>query len=184
MTLSAVILRCDNCGTSQSALGDCEACHEGQVRYYCKNHNPGRWLDAPRCSKCGAEYGVTVNPPPTRPVTGVIRSRPEKGASAGGTPAPTIRSSRRPGGPWGPRPTRSPEEIYAGETRAKALERLRRVLEGRDHRRASSEPTDFTYDARMPMAAIGCFRVVLLVMLFLLISLLGLSNFGSLILGY
>ena len=34
-----------------------------QVRYFCTNHEPGRWLETPKCPECGAEYGVTVPPP-------------------------------------------------------------------------------------------------------------------------
>ena len=37
--MSAVVLRCSNCGTTQSVRGECEACHEAEVGYYCTNHS-------------------------------------------------------------------------------------------------------------------------------------------------
>ena len=65
--MTGVVLRCPHCGTTQERSGDCEACHEAQVKYFCSNHNPGRWLDAPRCSECGARFGDRVRAPPKRP---------------------------------------------------------------------------------------------------------------------
>lgn len=70
--MSGVLIRCQHCGTTQAAPGECEACHEGDTRYYCPNHTPGRWLDAPNCTVCGARVGVSPkpapsSPPPTRP---------------------------------------------------------------------------------------------------------------------
>lgn len=66
--MSGVVIRCQNCGTTQATLGECEACHEAEVRYYCPNHSPGRWLDEPLCTACGARVGVPgrkerVSPP-------------------------------------------------------------------------------------------------------------------------
>ena len=45
--MSVVVLRCPNCGTTQATPAECEACHEADVRWFCPNHTPGRWLDAP-----------------------------------------------------------------------------------------------------------------------------------------
>ena len=93
--MSGVVFRCQNCGTTQATLGECEACHEGQARYFCPNHTPGRWLDEPACSACGARIGVPgrtekvarrappAPPPPSRP-----RSVP--------TMPPARRPTRRP----------------------------------------------------------------------------------------
>jgi hypothetical protein len=75
--MSGVVLRCPNCGTTRGAPGECEACHEAQVRYYCTNHTPGRWLDGPACSQCGAAFGE--------------RPRPRAPAPAPAAPAPTAR---------------------------------------------------------------------------------------------
>ena len=74
--MSSVILRCPNCGTTRSSLGECEACHESQVRYYCVNHTPSLWLDAKNCSACGARFGETPPPPPKAPAPALTRRPP------------------------------------------------------------------------------------------------------------
>jgi hypothetical protein len=53
----SVVQRCPNCGTTSSIPGECEACHDAQVRYFCTNHAPGIWLDASTCPSCGARFG-------------------------------------------------------------------------------------------------------------------------------
>lgn len=69
--MSALLLRCPNCGSVQDADGTCETCHEADVRWFCPNHTPGRWVDAPRCDACGATRGAgptaAASPPPRRP---------------------------------------------------------------------------------------------------------------------
>lgn len=82
--MSAVVLRCPHCGTVQDVPGECDACHESPVRYYCANHAPGRWLDGPACADCGARVGVDpAGParrppatPPATPPTAAPRPRP------------------------------------------------------------------------------------------------------------
>ena len=71
--MSGIVIRCPNCGTTQSTLDECEACHEATTRWFCPNHEPGLWLDAPLCPTCGARPGVpgrrarpTPAPTPTR----------------------------------------------------------------------------------------------------------------------
>lgn len=64
--MSGVVLRCPNCGTIQPAEGECEACHEDAVRYFCTNHTPGLWLEGSACPQCGARFG---DPMPSRPAT-------------------------------------------------------------------------------------------------------------------
>ncbi|HEX9965344.1 MAG TPA: hypothetical protein VGB04_10230 [Allosphingosinicella sp.] len=58
--MSGVVLRCPNCGTVQPAGGECEACREAPVRYFCANHVPGVWLDSASCPQCGASFGDPV----------------------------------------------------------------------------------------------------------------------------
>jgi hypothetical protein len=53
----SVVLRCPACGTTQGRAGECEACFEGGVRYFCTNHDKGIWLDGPVCSRCGGRFG-------------------------------------------------------------------------------------------------------------------------------
>jgi hypothetical protein len=99
--MSGIVLRCPNCGTVQSAEGECEACREAPVRYFCTNHVPGIWVDSPSCPQCGARFGEPApareappRPPlaPERP-----RARPpvtiETGPATGGTDDDF--------GPWG-----------------------------------------------------------------------------------
>jgi hypothetical protein len=71
--LSGVVLRCPNCGTTQAAEGQCDACHEASVRYFCRNHNPGVWLEGEACPQCGARFG---DPEPAR-VEAAPVERPE-----------------------------------------------------------------------------------------------------------
>lgn len=40
--MSGVVLPCSNYGTVQASTGECEACHEAEIRYFCTNHTPGR----------------------------------------------------------------------------------------------------------------------------------------------
>jgi hypothetical protein len=68
--MSGVVLRCPNCGTVQPEDGECEACREAQVRYFCTSHTPGLWLDSEACAQCGARFGDPAparEPPPAPP---------------------------------------------------------------------------------------------------------------------
>lgn len=60
----SVVQRCPNCGTTQATSGDCQACHEAQVRYYCTNHEPGIWLAGPTCPQCDARSVPAPRPAP------------------------------------------------------------------------------------------------------------------------
>ena len=62
--MSGVVLRCPNCGTVQPVEGQCDACHEAAVRFFCTNHTPGLWLEGSACPQCGARFG---DPVPSRP---------------------------------------------------------------------------------------------------------------------
>ena len=178
--MSAVVLRCANCGTTQDTQGECEACHEGQVSYYCTNHKPGRWLDGPVCSQCHAVYGRDEPPPPAPP-------QPSKP-----TPArpPTsrkreieIRRPPRTGGsrdrpdPWVRRtpPTPSHEGDYSSEealARERMIEMLNELFRrGRLRRRT---PVDLDIPSERPTQHIagGWLGFVLLFLLFLFLSFL------------
>jgi hypothetical protein len=77
--VSDVVLRCPNCGTTQGQLGECEACHEADVRYFCPNHTPGRWLDGPVCAECAARAArerPAPRTPPPRPSPPRTREMP------------------------------------------------------------------------------------------------------------
>lgn len=99
--MHGVMLRCPNCGTTKVTPGECEACHEAQVRYYCTNHKPGRWLETRVCSQCGARFGDPARPtpattpsPPPSPVPPTPTASRTSSAPARSTPPPS---------PWGRR---------------------------------------------------------------------------------
>jgi hypothetical protein len=112
--MSGVVLRCPNCGTTRGTPGECEACHEAQVRYFCTNHTPGRWLDGPACTQCGAAFGEPAGPRapapapaaptrlppsarrPARPPATIARPRPPHRSSEGPGAGPTRGSGRSP----------------------------------------------------------------------------------------
>ena len=100
--MSGVVLRCPSCGTTQAHVGECGACYQAQVRYFCDNHRPGLWLDAPQCTACGARYGeapkrrVPPSPPPSpeprpprpRPSPRGGRTEPPRGGRVPDPPEP------------------------------------------------------------------------------------------------
>lgn len=68
----SVVQRCPSCGTTQDAPGECDACHEAQVRYFCTNHDPGLWLEGETCPTCDARRAEAARAPsrprpPARP---------------------------------------------------------------------------------------------------------------------
>src|SRR4030095_7804362 len=100
--MNGVALRCPNCGTTKTTPGECDACHEAQVRYFCTNHKPGHWLNEPACPQCGAKFADPVRPParaldaPTGPRTRVTSPAPTRSESS---PLPP----RTGATPWGRR---------------------------------------------------------------------------------
>lgn len=116
----SVTRRCPNCGTTQATSGDCEACHEAEVRYYCTNHTPGVWLDGTSCPHCGSRLGApprgksTAPPPPVRrPVPAAVPARPR------GTGAATPPRTTPPFAPSSPPPA---PPVPAWDTRTTTLE--------------------------------------------------------------
>lgn len=146
--MSPVSLRCPACGTTQSHTGECDACSEDQVRYFCGNHDPGLWLRGPTCHKCGAELGKTPKRPPlpSRPAPAPPRETraPEPRRS-------TVRRRERP-----LEPTREPEI----EVQPSLAEILTSVL-GARWRRPSSTDGEMEWESapelRMPTLPLrGC----------------------------
>lgn len=149
--MSGVVLRCPHCGTTKAVPGECEACHEAQVRYYCTNHTPGRWLDARACPQCGARFGDPARAPAAPAPAASVRTPAPAPAPASPAPAPastaapryTGSRSRPPeagGGPWGrrgrsPSPEEAPglreERIAARNARAARLSELLRAASRR-----------------------------------------------------
>ena len=178
--MSAVVLRCAHCGTTQSTPGECEACHEGQVRFYCTNHKPGRWLDGQVCSQCGAAYGR----PDPRPAVPRTPKLAQASPPSSRRDTSEIASSRDRPDPWRGRspPAVPPEHDYVTEeavARAKALKRLHDLLGGAYARRRTAGDIGTPGYSVAPLIAGGCLRFLLLVFLFLLLSFFGLSMMGS-----
>lgn len=98
--MSPVVLRCPACGTTQSHPGECDACSEGEVRFFCSNHTPGRWVDAPVCGGCGAKFGespAAVPPVSTPTRSSVSPRRPDSRSPVPPViPSPHIEPPRRP----------------------------------------------------------------------------------------
>ena len=91
--MSDVVLRCPNCGTTQPSSGECETCHEAEVKWFCPNHAPGRWLDGPACAECAARPKKREAPRP-RPAT--PPAPPPRNASRGAPPPePPVRDPTR-----------------------------------------------------------------------------------------
>lgn len=177
--MSGVVLRCPNCGTTKATEGECDACHEADVRYFCTNHAPGQWLETPRCPACGARFGESA--PPARPAAeeGPTLRRPGRRASPP-RPAPMpVEDAPEPPGPW--TETRMAEEERRRRAiREAVLTRLPDLLR-RPRRREAISETVYPEPELVPAGLMlgGClFRAVGL-MLFLFVMLF----FGALLLG-
>jgi hypothetical protein len=188
--MSRVVLRCPNCGTTQAGPGECEACHEAQVAYYCTNHSPGRWLEAPICPQCGARFGAaspaaeTTPTPATRPTPVASVRQPARETAP---PSPWTRSAPRrgPSGPVSP-PTAPPlpppvrEDPRAAEREA-MTRRLRDIL--------MREPAAGRYpEARRPEtpgpppqrnAMVGFIRRLMILVFFFIAAMFLLSLFAG-----
>ena len=156
--MSSVVLRCPNCGTTQAAPGECDTCHEAQVRYFCTNHNPGQWLTSPKCPQCGAQFAVAdpvrkVAPPPPRlPVQPAVQpDRPR-------VSAPPV--AKRRFNPWGP--VSPPSE---GAERGAPADRLRDMLAGASRRRRVPDRIPYAMEDSPIPARAGCLGRALLIMI-------------------
>jgi len=187
--MTGVILRCPNCGTSTTTPGECEACHEAQVRYYCTNHKPGRWLDASVCPECGANFGDPVRPA-ARPVSPAAAPRPRTTMTSAAppradSPAPPPRTSATP---WGRREReRSPgPDLGTGDESTSVRDvrtaRMLEILRAASRAGRMSRGATYTTPEAPPVGAAlgGCLiRFVLLAMFLLIIFSLMLSLVGG-----
>jgi hypothetical protein len=92
--LEVLVRICPSCGTTRATPGECDACHEANVRYFCTNHGPGLWLDASACPKCGARFGDRA-----------------RGASVPAPATPARRPARPPAPPLAPVRDRTPSSL-------------------------------------------------------------------------
>ena len=193
----SVVLRCPTCGTTQSDAGDCEACSDGEVRYFCTNHDGGVWLNGPVCGSCGAKFG---DPPreATKPVTPRTPSVATRPAGAPDFRPPSRRRTAEPSAEsdFSRRPPRraEPEEPAEPEVlpRTPSLgELLKEIIEERARGRARYEVEEPPWVGRpveprrpgFPFA--GCLiRIVGLVFLLILAAVIFLFLlFGGLIIN-
>lgn len=131
----SVVLRCPTCGTTQGHAGECEACSEGEVRYFCTNHGGGIWLDGPVCSRCGATFGARPKEPripaASAPPAGAPDFRPPRARRGPGAPPepgrpPRMRPEREePVTPDVLRPTPSLGELLGDMLEERARGRAR-----------------------------------------------------------
>lgn len=183
--MTAVVRRCPNCGTTQSTLGVCDACHDGEVRYFCNNHTPGRWLETSSCSQCGARFGEPVPPPRVprfEPSPTPVRKTPTE------TPAPP-EGIRRVKSPWRRTTAPTPHESEISTTtdhaaRERMLDALARVLIRGPLGRGRGWPPTARRIPPIATPGLGCLRLIILLVIFSMFSLFGLSFLGNLALMY
>lgn len=164
--MSEIVLRCPHCGTTQGAPGECHACSDAEVRYFCRNHDPGRWLDGATCPACGARFGAErrPSPQPRRP------TRPPEAR-----PIPATRSADRI------RARRKDRERPPDAEPPPSLrDVLERVLGSGRRRRDDSEPSEGPWespsdvrlpDLRLPTLRLKQFLLRLLLMGFVFVAL-------------
>jgi hypothetical protein len=166
--VTGVVLRCPNCGTVQGASGECDACHEGEVRYFCTNHAPGLWIEAPVCGACGARFGEVHAEAPASAVESRPRGADTREADILGPTEPDLNVARSP---WGSADDLDERSIAAEHERA--LRSLHEALEGSSGDRGW--PPDAAYGserARREMG--GCGKTMIVTMLlFLMLFVLG-----------
>jgi hypothetical protein len=174
--MSGVALRCPTCGTTQSHPGECDACFDAEVRYFCSNHSPGLWIDGPVCSRCGAKFGDAPGTEPELPArstpsvrpaeSGRAESRPTRPGGVGRRPAPPSRSPV--GDEW------SEEEIPSTPSLADLLAAAMAERSRARHRAAEEVWTHSPRERpRAGLPVVGClFRLVLFIV-FLIVLVFG-----------
>jgi hypothetical protein len=170
--MSGVAFRCPTCGTTQTHAGECDACSEAQVRYFCTNHTPGVWLDAPTCGQCGASFGEapTTRLPATAPARTVSLHKtrtPDVTPSirADDDHRPTVRRGRRP-------PAVEPRERSVPPSLRDLLDRL---SDGPERDEETFEARPHYESAPKSSILAGCLvRLLLLVLVLIALGIAGL----------
>lgn len=165
-------MRCPTCGTTQSHPGECDACSDAEVRYFCGDHDPGLWLDGPVCTTCGARFGEAARrPPPARPVGRREPPRPESREPIRRAPDVSRTTVRRP-----PPRVREMEEARPSPSLEDLLARLSHEGERRRDEVEEMAVPEPPADATRPgVPVVGClFRVLLFVLLAIVLAVAGL----------
>ena len=177
--MSGIVIRCPNCGTTQSALGECEACHEATTRWFCPNHDPGLWLDAPLCPTCGARPGVPgahSRPAPTP-------TRPRASTPPRGTPPPRRMPAREE--VYAPDPPDAEPELWSGPVYSSGDPRNRDPRFGDPPDAWRIDPSVVLPTAVRVVSLFGCLRrlVMIAIVLLVLIAIAFFGLFGGFVLG-
>lgn len=194
--MSGVVLRCPNCGTTRALPGECDACHEAEVRFFCTNHKPGHWLESAQCPDCGARFGETAvsarpRPTPVAPQAPRPSQRPRQTIEPVRTRS-TLDGPGASGSPTTDLPSGAAEELRRKKAlRNMIMARLPELL-GTPRRRPPEDPDLVYHTSRSSPPSIGSFvaRAVFLaffimIALFFFALLLGgslLGGFGVVIL--
>lgn len=182
----SVVQRCPSCGTTSTTPGECQACHEAMLRYFCTNHTPRVWLDASTCPQCGARFGD-----PAREASAPAPAIPprKRAAAPARAPAPTS-APPPPSSPAAPHETRASvrssasvrsnaarlpptaeERLEAGPPRVAPWQRLLQAAVNARYvfPRAAPDPD------RPPIGRVagGCLMRLILLVVFLLLMLTG-----------
>lgn len=164
--MGGIVLRCPNCGTVQPMDGECEACREASVRYFCTNHDPGIWTDSPSCPRCGARFGEPA------PVREPAREAPPPPPERRRAPAPEVLEpgaetfGREPDpGPW----SESGRMAGGGRPAAPDPRKLLLAMLGAAARARRAPPEGFDYEEEAPRRRRGGGCIGRLLMLALLL---------------
>jgi hypothetical protein len=190
--MTGIMLRCPNCGTTRVTLGECEACHEAQVRYYCTNHTPGHWLDSSSCPQCGAVFGESMDNParpaparrPGRPAPAAPRRTTTSfpGVAPGPLPTPAGRSTAGESSSGAPERLPPPDYEEAADRSAYSSRgpSLQDLLRAAATARRPDAMSDREAAPRVQPSLGGCLGRFILIMVFLFLALIGgLSLLGS-----
>ena len=173
--MSGVVLRCPACGTTQSHPGECDACSERDVRYFCTNHNPGVWLDEPVCSGCGARFGEAPRgPEPARRRIPTTAAR-ETGRTESPPRVPRRAEPPRPDVRVPPESVTDPEDTAAASSLAELVVDMAEELKRARYRVDEPPSREPAIEApRLLLPGVGCFvRLVLFVLLLVVLALGG-----------
>lgn len=179
--MSGIVLRCPNCGTAQPEGGECEACRDAQVRYFCTNHSPGLWLESVSCAQCGASFG---DPAPARDASPASRIRTEYRPSRPSEPGLDLRRTDPDPRPRAAEPFGEPGFGTHGGGRPDASGLLVAILNAavRSRRRGTAPFGDAGPEVgrRGP----GCLGRLLVLVLFMIALFLMVPIFLGALLGY
>ena len=141
----SVVLRCPTCGTTQGDAGECEACSDGEVRYFCTNHDGGMWLNGPVCGSCGTKFGG----PPRKPSAPRTPSVPPPTGAPDFRPPLRRRATEPSSEPaFGRRPRRDEPEPAEPEVLSRTSPSLGELLEEIADERARGRARYEVEDAR------------------------------------